>query len=144
MYVIMFLSLSFWERRYENLSLMGFCLEVSEESYQQEKHREEILKGRIDYLFRWLTLFISVFNIALPVTIKEAAINYKDCGFIFLYVLFFVCVCVTFFKIRLFCGGNDNYCMSGISSKGKDVPAGNRDTKESEGGTPKVRRCDIK
>ncbi|MEY8324694.1 hypothetical protein AALB47_12410 [Lachnospiraceae bacterium 54-11] len=69
------------------MSLMGFCLEVSEESYQQERHREEVLKNRIDYLFRWLTLFISVFNIAVPIIINEAAIDYKNCGFIFLYVL---------------------------------------------------------
>lgn len=107
------------------MSLMRFCLEVSEESYQQEKHREEILKGRIDYLFRWLTLFISVFNIAVPVIIKEAAIDYKDCGFVFLYVLLMlllvaamiIIVCLEFpQKVKIYPLGTD------ILKKAKEEP----------------------
>ncbi|MDD6071044.1 MAG: hypothetical protein PUC12_09585 [Clostridiales bacterium] len=72
------------------MSIMDFGLEVSEESYRQEKCREEVLKGRIDYLFRWLTLFVSVFNIAVPIIVKETSIDYKNCGFIILYVIIMI------------------------------------------------------
>lgn len=66
---------------------MEFSLEISEETYQQEMHREEVLTRRIDYLFRWLTLLVSVFNIAVPIIVKEVALNYKKFGFVFLYVI---------------------------------------------------------
>lgn len=66
---------------------MQYCLEISEESYKQEQHREEVLKGRVDYLFRWLTLFISIFNIVVPLIVKEAEVDYKDKVFVGLYII---------------------------------------------------------
>ncbi len=98
------------------MSVIKFCLEVSEESYQQEKHREEVLKGRIDYLFRWLTLFVSVFNIAVPIIAKETSIDYENCGFVVLYVLLMILlvtamiiiVCLEFpKKVKIYPLGSD-------------------------------------
>lgn len=107
------------------MSLMEHCLEISEERYKQEQHREEILKGRVDYLFRWLTLFISIFNLAVPLIVKEAKLNYKDKWFVILYlllmVLFVAAMLIIVFlevpqKVKIYPSGTD------ILKKAKEEP----------------------
>lgn len=104
---------------------MEFCLEIGEQSYQQEKHREEVLTRRIDYLFRWVTVFASVFNIAVPVIVEEVELNYKNVGFVVLYIILMLLLVIAMIiivylqfprKVKIYPLGTD------ILAKAKEEP----------------------
>ena len=69
---------------------MEYCVEASVEAYTQEKNRAEIIRGKADSLFKWITLFVSIFNIAVPLIVKNSQIDYKDKLFVALYVFLMV------------------------------------------------------
>lgn len=46
------------------------CLKMSESAYQQEVDRQRAIGEKLDYLFRWLTIFVTVCNIGIPLTAK--------------------------------------------------------------------------
>lgn len=72
--------------------MIEYCQKISDEAYEQEKSREKAINNKADYLFRWLTLFVGVFNIAIPIIIKETQIDYKDTWFVVLYILLMVLI----------------------------------------------------
>lgn len=87
-----------------NLGIMEYCLKISEEAYEQEKERGKVINGKVDNLFKWLTVLISVFNISISILIKGGGINYKDNKFICLYflqILFFVAAMFGIFLFNL-------------------------------------------
>lgn len=70
--------------------IMEYALKMGNEAYKQEQERSQILRLRVDYLFKWLTLFISVFNIMIPLLTKEIGFDYTDSVFIGLYILLMI------------------------------------------------------
>ena len=48
------------------MNILDHCLTLSEEAYKQEEESEKILREKVDYLFKWLSFLVSVFNIAVP------------------------------------------------------------------------------
>lgn len=87
-----------------NLGIMEYCLKISEEAYEQEKERGKVINSKVDNLFKWLTVLISVFNISISILIKGGGINYKDNKFICLYflqILFFVAAMFGIFLFNL-------------------------------------------
>lgn len=53
------------------LDLLERCLAISEEAYKQEEESGRRLREKVDYLFRWLTIFVGVFNIVIPLIAKS-------------------------------------------------------------------------
>lgn len=74
------------------MEIIEYCQKISDQAYEQEKERESKINCKADYLFKWLTLFVGIFNIAVPIIVKEAEINYRDFCFIVLYILLMVLV----------------------------------------------------
>lgn len=74
------------------METIEYCQKMSDEAYEQERDREKKINIKADYLFRWLTLFVGVFNIAVPIIVKESEINYNDFYFRVLYILLMVLI----------------------------------------------------
>lgn len=69
------------------VQLMEYCKEYSAKRLEQEVRREEILRVRTDYIFKWLTLLVAIFNIAIPIIVKETNINTQTAFFIKGYIV---------------------------------------------------------
>lgn len=78
------------------MNLLEFCLQMGKQTYEQEVKREQEIRKRADYLFKWITFIVSIFNIAVPLIVKTDNIHFKDCAFVLLYaaimLLFIVAV----------------------------------------------------
>lgn len=48
------------------------CLNFSEIAYKQELERQKEIGTKLDYLFKWLTIFVAVGNIGVPLIAKYA------------------------------------------------------------------------
>lgn len=67
------------------ISKLDYAFQISKEAYKQEVERREIIHRKSEYLIKWITIFISVFNIAIPIIAKEIKFECNDCTFIVLY-----------------------------------------------------------
>lgn len=76
------------------MGIMEYALQIGTDAYEQEKRREQTINSKADYLFKWLTLFIAVFNIAIPLLVKEIDFDYKNCFLIIIYILLMISVVV--------------------------------------------------
>lgn len=78
-----------WRARIE-LDLIEFGLNVSEKAYSQEQEREKIIKEKLDYLFKWITFFITVINIAISFMMKQSVIDFQQKIFVGMYAVLMV------------------------------------------------------
>lgn len=53
------------------MGVLDWADQISKDAYEQEWQRMKILIQRADYMIRWLTLFVAIFNIAVPLIAKE-------------------------------------------------------------------------
>lgn len=53
-------------------SFLEQCLIVSETAYKQELERQREIGVKLDYLFKWLTIFVAIGNIGVPLIAKYA------------------------------------------------------------------------
>lgn len=67
------------------VSRLDFALQIGTKAYQQEIDRGKVIALRADYLMKWVAIFVSVFNIAIPIIVKETQFDYHSCVFVFLY-----------------------------------------------------------
>lgn len=74
--------------------IMDYALQIGEEAYQQELERTRVLRMRADYLFKWLSLFIAILNIVVPILVKEIKVDYRNFIFIILYLAVMFCLLV--------------------------------------------------
>lgn len=74
------------------MDLMEFCKQMSDTAYEQELNREKVIGTKTEYLFKWLTLLVAIFNIAIPIIAKETSVDYSSVVFVVLYVLMMVCL----------------------------------------------------
>lgn len=51
-------------------SFLRECLDVSETAYKQEVERQKDIGTKLDYLFKWLTVFVAIGNIGVPLIAK--------------------------------------------------------------------------
>ena len=58
---------------------------LSEKAYAQEQEREKAIKEKLDYLFKWVTLFITVINVALTVMMKQSVVDFQQKVFVYTY-----------------------------------------------------------
>ena len=70
---------------------MKFSLTISEKAYLQEVEREKVIKEKVDYLFKWITFFITVINIAITIMIKQSSIDFSEKKYVLWYTLLMVC-----------------------------------------------------
>lgn len=75
------------------MSLLEYCLAISKEAYKQEEESERKLREKVDYLFKWLTIFVGVFNIAVPLIVK-IDIQQKN-WFLPFYIILMIILAVT-------------------------------------------------
>ena len=72
------------------MGVLDWADQISKDAYEQEWQRMKILIQRADYMIRWLTLFVAIFNIAVPLIAKETNLDYSDCIFVSLYIFIMV------------------------------------------------------
>jgi len=72
------------------VGVLDWADQISKDAYEQEWQRMKILIQRADYMIRWLTLFVAIFNIAVPLIAKETNLDYSDCIFVSLYIFIMV------------------------------------------------------
>ena len=83
------------------MDLMKFSLTISEKAYLQEVDREKVIKEKVDYLFKWITFFITVINIAITIMIKQSSIDFSEKKYVLWYTLLMVCLIVSMIDIVL-------------------------------------------
>lgn len=67
--------------------VLNYCLQFAKKAYEQETERQRITISKAEYLFKYLTLLATAFNIAIPVISKVNNVNtseYVFCGLYFL------------------------------------------------------------
>ena len=64
---------------------LDYAFQVSSEAYKQQVEREKTIRTKSEYLIKWITIFISVFNIAIPIIVKEIDFDYRNVFFVILY-----------------------------------------------------------
>ncbi len=69
------------------MRLIEFCQQMSDFAYQKESERGKILEQKTDFLFKWLTLIVSIIGIAVPIISKNTAMNVYSIPFIVLYAI---------------------------------------------------------
>lgn len=73
-------------------SFLGECLKVSETAYKQELERQKDIGAKLDYLFKWLTIFVAIGNIGVPLIAKYADATVMSGVFWILYGFLSVCL----------------------------------------------------
>lgn len=66
-------------------SFLEQCLIVSETAYKQELERQKDIGIKLDYLFKWLTIFVAIGNIGVPLIAKYAEASVLSGVFWILY-----------------------------------------------------------
>lgn len=67
--------------------VLKHCLQFAKKAYEQETERQRITISKAEYLFKYLTLLATAFNIAIPIISKVNNVNtseYVFCGLYFL------------------------------------------------------------
>lgn len=72
------------------MELFSLCEKATDEVYQSELKRQQSVINKTDFLFRWLTMIVSIFNISLPLIVKQVNININDKKFVLLYTLLMI------------------------------------------------------
>lgn len=69
------------------MNLFEFCHQRNNSAYEYECERQKILDSKTDYLFKWLTLIVSVIGIVVPVITKSETDLSQSKGFLWLYII---------------------------------------------------------
>lgn len=69
----------------EDLKALQYCLQSAKQAHEQETERQRITVNKAEYLFKYLTLLATVFNIAVPVISKMNNVNPTEHIFRWLY-----------------------------------------------------------
>lgn len=73
----------------EDLKALNYCLQSAKRAYEQETERQRITISKAEYLFKYLTLLATAFNIAVSVISKMNNVNTGKFTFMGLYFLMF-------------------------------------------------------
>lgn len=73
-------------------SFLRECLDVSETAYKQELDRQKDIGTKLDYLFKWLTVFVAIGNIGVPLIAKYTDETVISGVFWVLYGVLSVCL----------------------------------------------------
>lgn len=68
------------------------CLLVGQEAYNQEKKRQDIIGGKADYLMKYLTVFVALLNLSIPLILSYYKEIMTDTGFRWIYVFAMICL----------------------------------------------------
>lgn len=68
------------------MNIMDYSCDMSERAYNQEINREKTIITKTDYLFKWLTIIIAIFNIIIPIVVSSTGLNIHDDIFVRLYI----------------------------------------------------------
>lgn len=68
------------------------CLKIGEIAYKQEVERQNAVGAKLEYLFKWLTAFIAIGNIGVPLVSKYANDESFSWAFWILYSLISICL----------------------------------------------------
>lgn len=69
----------------EDHEVLNYCLQFAKKAYEQETERLRITISKAEYLFKYLTLLATAFNIAIPVISKINNVNTSEYVFRGLY-----------------------------------------------------------
>lgn len=76
----------------EVINFLTECLKISEIAYKQETERQNAVGAKLEYLFKWLTAFIAIGNIGVPLISKYANAGLFSWAFWILYSLISICL----------------------------------------------------
>lgn len=68
------------------------CLKVSETAYRQELDRQKSIGTKLDYMFKWLTIFVAIGNIGVPLIAEYVDQSIFSWIFWILYVIISCCL----------------------------------------------------
>lgn len=71
----------------EDQKVLSYCLLFAKKAYEQETERQRITISKAEYLFKYLTLLATAFNIAISVISKINNVNTSEYAFRGLYFL---------------------------------------------------------
>ena len=71
----------------EDLKALKYCLQSAVKAYDQETERQRITINKAEYLFKYLTLLATAFNIAVSIISKMNNVNTADSAFRMFYFL---------------------------------------------------------
>ncbi|MDE5932658.1 MAG: hypothetical protein K2H40_09290, partial [Lachnospiraceae bacterium] len=71
----------------EELKTLNYCLQAAKRAYDQETVRQRHAMDKAEYLFKYLTLLTTAFNIAVSVISKMNQVNTTNSVFFGLYIL---------------------------------------------------------
>lgn len=71
----------------EDLKALNYCLQSAKRAFEQETERQRITVNKAEYLFKYLTLLATAFNIAVSVISKMNNIDTAEFTFRGLYFL---------------------------------------------------------
>ena len=74
----------------EELKALDYCLQLAKRAYDQETMRQKNAINKAEYLFKYLTLLTTAFNIVVSVISKLNNVNTAECKFLVLYILMLV------------------------------------------------------
>lgn len=69
------------------MRVLEYCQKVSKVAYDQEMERQQEIRRKTEFMFKWLTLIISVFSIVVPVVSKKNQFDCNDKVFRIIYIL---------------------------------------------------------
>lgn len=84
------------------MEILEYCQKIGEESHKQEVERKRIIDMKCDYLFKWLTLFTAIFNVAIPVIVQSIGDNCLRGIYLLLYVSLMVFLVLAMLMV-IFC-----------------------------------------
>lgn len=71
----------------EELKALDYCLQLAKRAYDQETLRQKNAMSKAEYLFKYLTLLTTAFNIVVSIVTKMNNVNTAECKFLTLYIL---------------------------------------------------------
>ena len=71
----------------EELKALNYCLQFSKRAYEQETERQKNVLVKSEYLFKYLTLMATAFNIAVSIISKMNNVDTTKFAFWGLYIL---------------------------------------------------------
>lgn len=74
----------------EELKALDYCLQLGKRAYDQEVMRHKNAINKAEYLFKYLTLLTTAFNIVVSVVSKMNNIDIAEREFVVLYILMLV------------------------------------------------------
>lgn len=74
----------------EEQKTLEYCLQLARLAYEQEADRQKNARSKAEYLFKYLTLLATAFNIAISVVSRMKNVNTSEPEFLGLYILMLI------------------------------------------------------